>query len=299
MEPTRRQTLALALAGAGLTLPGRASAASDCPSPAPAWKPGIEGQRTADLGDGRYLNPILAGDRPDPNILKDGDDYYATFSSFQYYPGIPIWHSRDLVNWTPLTTALKQHIGIVWALDIAKHDGRYFIYIPALDPSDAKRGIKTWVIHAENMAGPWSDPIDMKIDNLIDPGHAVGEDGKRYLFLNGGNRVRISDDGLSAAGPVEHVYDGWPIPQDWIIEGFALEGPKVLRRDGWFYQFSGRAGRPDRRPVIWSLSRVRARSTGRGRIARTIRSSAPSGRASPGGRAVTRRQSRAPRATGG
>ncbi|WP_343517681.1 family 43 glycosylhydrolase [Sphingomonas sp.] len=264
METTRRQTLALALAGAGLTLPGGARTAAgspqtdSCGDPAPAWKPGIEGQRKADLGDGRYLNPVLAGDRPDPNVLKDGEDYYATFSSFQYYPGIPIWHSRDLVNWTPLTSALKQHIGIVWALDIAKHDGRYFIYIPALDPGDAKRGIKTWVIHADNMAGPWSDPIDMKIDNLIDPGHAVGEDGKRYLFFNAGNRVRISDDGLSAAGPVEHVYGGWPIPDDWIIEGFALEGPKVMRRNGWFYLFSGQggtAGPPTSHMVVAARSR--------------------------------------------
>lgn len=257
MEPTRRQTLVLALAGAGLTLPGRA-AAGDCPSPALAWTPGIEGQRRADLGNGRYINPVLAGDRPDPNVLKDGDDYYATFSSFQYYPGIPIWHSRDLVNWTPLATALTRHIGIVWALDIAKHDGRYFIYIPALDPSDAKRAIKTWVIHADSMAGPWSDPIDMKIDNLIDPGHAVGEDGKRYLFFNAGNRVRISDDGLSAAGPVEHVYGGWPIPEDWIIEGFALEGPKVMRRGGWFYLFSGQggtAGPPTSHMVVVARSR--------------------------------------------
>ncbi len=55
------------------------------------------------------------------------------------------------------------------------------------------------------MSGPWSEPIDMKLDGFIDPGHAVGEDGKRYLFFNGGRRVRISADGMSAVGPVEHV----------------------------------------------------------------------------------------------
>lgn len=226
--------------------------------PAASWRTGIEGQRRADLGDGRYRNPVLAGDRPDPNILKDGDDYYATFSSFQYYPGIPIWHSRDLVNWTPLAAALTKNIGSVWALDIAKHDARYYIYIPALDPLDSARPLKTWVIHAEDMRGPWSDPIDMRIDNYIDPGHAVGEDGARYLFFNGGHRVRLRDDGLSAAGPVEHVYGGWPIPEDWIIEGFALEGPKILRKDGWFYQFSGQggtAGPPTSHMVVVARSR--------------------------------------------
>jgi xylan 1,4-beta-xylosidase len=262
MEPTRRQTLALALGSAGFAIPARAAAAlrpgGDCGGPPVPWKTGIEGQRKADLGDGRYLNPVLAGDRPDPNILRDGEDYYATFSSFQYYPGIPIWHSRDLVNWTPLTAALKKYIGNVWALDIAKHDGRYFIYIPALDPTDTERSLKTWVIHAESMAGPWSDPIDMRIDGHIDPGHAVGEDGRRYLFFNGGTRVRLSDDGLSADGKVEWVYGGWPIPEDWVIEGFALEGPKLLRKDGWFYQFSGQggtAGPPTSHMVVVARSR--------------------------------------------
>jgi xylan 1,4-beta-xylosidase len=261
MTPTRREALVFALGSTALALPARASLsapAADCAGPDMRWKPGIEGQRRADLGDGNYLNPVLAGDHPDPNVLKDGDDYYATFSSFQYYPGIPIWHSRDLVNWTPVTAALSKNIGSVWALDIAKHDGRYFIYIPALDATDSARPLKIWVIHADNMRGPWSDPIDMKLDGFIDPGHAVGEDGKRYLFFNGGRRARISDDGLSAVGPAEQVYGGWPIPDDWIIEGFALEGPKLLRKDGWFYMFSGQggtAGPPTSHMVVVARSR--------------------------------------------
>ena len=247
MSVNRRDTLLLAFASAGVSLPIGA-AASQLQQPAiPAatrdrWAQTFEGQRRADLGDGTFLNPVLAGDRPDPNILKDGDDYYAVFSSFLYYPGVPIWHSSDLVNWAPVTAALKTPIGNVWALDIAKHDGRYFIYIPVLDDADAARPLKTFVIHAPSMSGPWSEPIDLKIDGLIDPGHAVGKDGKRYLFFNGGNRVRLSDDGLSALGKVEHVYDGWPIPKDWVIEGFALEGPKITRRGEWFYMFSGQGG---------------------------------------------------------
>ncbi|HEX5216586.1 MAG TPA: family 43 glycosylhydrolase, partial [Vicinamibacterales bacterium] len=68
----------------------------------PIWPRGVEGQRKADLGNGFYLNPIMAGDHPDPSILKDGADYYMTFSSFDAYPGLVIWHSRDLVNWEPV-----------------------------------------------------------------------------------------------------------------------------------------------------------------------------------------------------
>lgn len=258
MRTTRRETFHLALGAAGTLGVAAPVAAAGRAGDRPGWRTGIEGQRLADRGDGRYRNPVLAGDRPDPNVLKDGEDYYATFSSFEYYPGVPIWHSRDLVHWTPLTTALRKHIGSVWALDIAQHEGRYYIYIPALDTNDPTRALKTWVIHADDMRGPWSDPVDMRIDGYIDPGHAVGEDGKRYLFFNGGHRVRLSDDGLSAVGKVEHVYGGWPIPDDWIIEGFALEGPKLLRKDGWFYMFSGQggtAGPPTSHMVVVARSR--------------------------------------------
>ena len=85
---------------------------------------------TADLGDGTYRNPVLAGDFPDPAVLKDGADYYLTTSSFDASPGLLIHHSRDLVNWAPLTFALPRPLSTVFAVDLVKHGGRYFIYIP-------------------------------------------------------------------------------------------------------------------------------------------------------------------------
>lgn len=246
---SRRDALKLGLAGVGGALPGvtlLATAPAADAATTSHWRAGLEGSRRADLGDGSYRNPILSGDRPDPNLLKDGADYYATFSSFDYYPGAVIWHSRDLVNWVPIGPALRTPIGSIWAMDIAKHDGRYFIYLPVFDAAfpTPRNGLptKTYVIHADSMTGPWSEPIDMGIDGYIDPGHVLGEDGKRYLFLNAGNRVRISDDGLRRDGPVEQVYDGWAIPPDWAIEAFALEGPKILRHGGYFYLFSGEGG---------------------------------------------------------
>ena len=98
------------------------------------WARGIEGQRKADLGNGTYLNPILSGDHPDPSILKDGDDYYMTFSSFDAYPGLVIWHSRDLVNWRPIGPGLFTNVGSVWAPDLVKQGGRYYIYFPGIGP---------------------------------------------------------------------------------------------------------------------------------------------------------------------
>lgn len=218
------------------------------------WGKGFEGQRIADLGDGTYLNPVFSGDRPDPTILKDGDDYWMTFSSFDSYPGVVIWHSHDLVNWTPVGPALTTPIGSVWACDIAKHDGRYFIYIPARTPTRRSN----YVIHAPSMRGPWSEPIDLDLPRHIDPGHVVGEDGKRYLFLSGGDRVRLKDDGLSTDGPVEHVYDPWKYPDDWVVESFSPEGPKVVKHGEYFYIITavgGTAGPPTGHMVIAARSK--------------------------------------------
>lgn len=250
--PATRRTALIAAIGAatGLTLdlcPTDAMARSRSDKATPIKrKTGKEGQRAADLGDGCFLNPILSGDRPDPSILKDGADYYAAFSTFVYYPGVVIWHSTDLVNWMPIGPAVTRPIGSIFAVDLAKHGDRYFIYIPVFVPpvDSAPSGppFKIYVSHALSMHGPWSEPADMDINGFIDPGHVVGEDGKRYLFLNGGFRVRISDDGLRRDGEPVKVYDGWPIPADMIVEGFALEGPKLIRHDGWYYMFSGEGG---------------------------------------------------------
>lgn len=149
------------------------------------WGRGPNGQRIADRGDGTFLNPILSGDHPDPSIIKDGDVYYMTFSSFDAYPGLLIWKSLDLVNWSPMNAALSTYIGSVWAPDLVKHAGKYYIYIPGRT-EDYK---SIYVIWADSIEGPWSDPVDLKLPDHIDPGHIVGEDEKRYLFLSAGDMV--------------------------------------------------------------------------------------------------------------
>jgi xylan 1,4-beta-xylosidase len=262
MQGTRRNALKLGvtglLAAPAHALAGGASAAPACGAHG-AWPRGIENQRQADLGNGSYLNPIFPGDHPDPTILKDGENYYMTFSSFEALPGLLIWHSTDLVNWQPLAPALQAAPGIIFAVDLAKHNGRFFIYIPVI-PKVFTAGAQAaiYVIHADTIAGPWSDPIDLGIRGFIDPGHIVGEDGSRYLFLSGVSRVRLTDDGLATAGPVEHVYDGWNYPSTWITEARALEGPKLLRHGGYFYLISaegGTSGPPTGHMVIAARSR--------------------------------------------
>ncbi|MEO6388004.1 MAG: family 43 glycosylhydrolase [Croceibacterium sp.] len=255
MTANRRDALkAAALSVLGLSASPIAATEGDPPPRTSAkWRRGFDNQRMGDLGNGTFLNPVLAGDHPDPAILKDGRDYYLTFSSFDAYPGLTIWHSRDLVNWQPRGPALTRNIGSVWAVSLEQHEGRYFLYIPVkADPNDI------FVSWADHIDGPWSDPTPLGLHNHIDPCHAVGEDGSRWLFLSGGDRVPLSDDGLSLAGPVAHVYDPWHYPEEWDVEGFSPEGPKIHRQGEWFYMLTavgGTAGPPTGHMVIAARAR--------------------------------------------
>ena len=184
-------------------------------------------------GDSYFVNPVFAGDNPDPSILADGDDYYIVHSSFEYYPGLLIWHSKDLINWEPVTNALYKYVGSVWAPDFVKYKSKYYIYFPANN--------NIYVVSAKSVSGPWSDPVDLKIKN-IDPGHVVDADGRRYLYFSNGGYVPLSEDGLSVTGEFKHTYDGWPIPRDWTIELFALEGPKLVKHDDFYYLTTAEGG---------------------------------------------------------
>ncbi|WP_426324602.1 family 43 glycosylhydrolase [Pedobacter sp. R-06] len=175
---------------------------------------------------GSYTNPIFHGDYPDPSILRDGDNYYMVHSSFEYYPGLLIWHSKDLINWKPVTHALHKKVGSVYAPDLVKYKNKFYIYFPANGTN--------YVVTADSIGGQWSDPVDLKIGN-IDPGHITDEHGKRYLFFSDGGFVPLSDDGLSTAGNQKNSYQGWPIPRNWSIECFCLEGPKLIKRGEYYY----------------------------------------------------------------
>ncbi len=177
-------------------------------------------------GIDEYINPVFAGDYPDPSILVDGDDYYMVHSSFEYYPGLLIWYSTDLINWTPVANALHKYVGSVWASDLAKYDGKYYIYFPASGTN--------YVITADDIAGPWSDPVELEV-TMIDPGHVVDEKGNRYLYFSSGSFVPLSKDGLSITGEIKHSYDGWKIPRDWTIECFCMEGPKLVKHGNYYY----------------------------------------------------------------
>ncbi|MGV2686503.1 family 43 glycosylhydrolase, partial [Clostridium perfringens] len=139
--------------------------------------------------------PIIAGNYADPSIIRVGEDYYMTHSSYKLPPGLVIWHSRDLLNWSRVGAALPQDEGDVWAPEFVAHNVMYYIYYPAARTN--------WVVTASSPTGPWSKPIHLGIKG-IDPGHTVGPDGKRYLHMSGGDFVELTADGLAVTGEVRH-----------------------------------------------------------------------------------------------
>ncbi len=196
-----------------------------------------------------YPKAILPGDYPDPTVLRDGKDYYMTHSPFYYMPGFLIWHSQDLMNWEPVCRIIPEYEGSAMAPDLIKHNGKYYLYYPAAGTN--------WVIWADNIRGPWSKPVNLKV-GYIDPGHVVGEDGKRYLYLCEGMKVQLSDDGLSTVGAPVKAYEGWEFPKNWETEGMWLESPKFIKRGEYYYLTSaqgGTAGPPTSHMVVVARSK--------------------------------------------
>jgi beta-xylosidase len=210
-----------------------------------------------DQGDGTYRNPVLAGDYSDPDVVRVGDDFYLTASSFTNAPGLPILHSRDLVNWTIVGHALPavspeahfatpRHGGGVWAPAIRYRNGRFLIYYP-----DPDRGI--FLTTATDPAGPWSAPVLVDASRgAIDPAPFWDDDGTGWLVMAwarsraGVNNVitlkRLSEDGSRTVGEGIPIIDAGKMPPVRTSRGpmpwLTTEGPKLYKRDGWYYVFA-------------------------------------------------------------
>ena len=177
--------------------------------------------------------PLLLGNWADPTIVRSGDDYYMTHSSFAFQPGLLVWHSKDLRRWRPISRAVTNQPGSIWAPDLIEHDGTFYLYYPAAGGN--------FVVTAEDPRGPWSRPVKHAIGG-IDPGHIATPGGERYLWVSGGRFARLSADGLRVTTKSQRGYAGWPIPSDWVIECMCLESPKLLRRGEWYYMTSAQGG---------------------------------------------------------
>ena len=205
------------------------------------WQYSVEKQPSADLGNGYYRNPVLVGTQGDVTICQKGHDYYMTHTNFGT-PKMLIWHSTDLVNWEPLDFALKEYIGTVWAIDLDYYDGYFYLYMPVITNIDkGGRHFTNMVMKAENPAGPWEGPYDLGFGR-IDPGHVVDTNGQRYVYVDKGYLHKVSNDGLKADTTAYKVYDGWPIPEDWVFECHCLESPKFTWYNNYCYMISAQGG---------------------------------------------------------
>jgi beta-xylosidase len=196
-----------------------------------------------------YLNPVLGGDHPDAGAIRVGDDFFLTHSSFDYAPGLPIWHSKDLVNWTLAGAALRKYYGSVWAPYLCEHEGHYYIYFPCNN--------QLHVVHAPNPLGAWSEPVKLGV-SAIDPAH-IAANGRRYLHFNGGYMLELSPDGLSVKSPARKVFEPWPIPGNFRVECECLEAPKIFQRGEYFYLTvaeGGTAGPPTSHMVVSARSKT-------------------------------------------
>ncbi len=197
----------------------------------------------ADLGDGNYKNPILYTDYSDPDAIRVGDDYFMTASSFCNTPGLPILHSKDLVNWKVINYAIKnipyeryampQHGCGVWAPAIRYHDGEFIIFFPMPD-----EGI--FVTKTKNPWGEWSEPHAIfEGKGWIDPCPFWDDDGKAYMvsafaksrigFKSILHLTQMKPDCSALLDEGKHIFDGNENNQ------VTIEGPKLYKRNGYYY----------------------------------------------------------------
>lgn len=253
---------------AGLGSVAGSSAAADAPAArftSFAYR-GNDAALAAPLPAGQFRNPILTGFQPDPTLCRVGDDFYLVTSSFSYLPGLPVHHSRDLVNWKLIGHAVTRSGALryeglrvsrgLFAPALSFHKGRFYLVCTMVD------GGGNFVITASNPAGPWSEPVFLPFEG-IDPSIFFDEtDGSAWMLNNGapvgpprydGHRAiwlqRFDPETLAMTGPRRLLVDGGADPSTKPIW---IEGPHLFRRGGWLYLCSAEGGTSvDHRQVIF------------------------------------------------
>ncbi|HEY4327495.1 MAG TPA: glycoside hydrolase 43 family protein [Mucilaginibacter sp.] len=206
----------------------------------------------SDLGNGMYKNPVLNADYSDPDAIRVGNDFYLVSSSFEDVPGLPVLHSKDLVNWELIGHALlkqppfdhfdlPRHGDGVWAPAIRFYHNEFYIYYP-----DPDYGI--YLVKAKNPAGPWSAPVLVYAGKgIIDPCPLLDADGQMYLVhAFAGSRAgiksviavnKLNNEGTKVVDEGAIVYDGHETDP-------TIEGPKFYKRNGYYYIFAPAGGVP-------------------------------------------------------
>ncbi|MGA2542639.1 MAG: glycoside hydrolase family 43 protein [Verrucomicrobiota bacterium] len=205
---------------------------------------------------GEYLNPVVAGFYPDPSICRVGDDYYLANSAFNYFPGIPIWHSKDLVNWTQIGNVIDRpsqfamHGGAVsagtYAPTIRYHNGTFYLVCTFVG------GIGNFYVTAKDPTGPWSEPVHLRSVGGMDPSFFFDDDGKCYIVncddpvgqpkYNGHRTIRLQEVDLDQKKPVGEktvLVDGGT---DISKHPVWCEGPHLYKINKTYYLMCAQGG---------------------------------------------------------
>jgi alpha-N-arabinofuranosidase len=219
-------------------------------------------QEVAVPAEGEYRNPILSGYYPDPSITRVGEDYYLINSSFTHFPGIPVFHSKDLVQWTQIGNAIDRPGQLnfdgltvsrgVFAPDISHHDGLFYIVNTCVDCGG------NFVITAKNPSGPWSDPVWFQFEG-IDPS-IFWEGDKAYIVNNGAPNEPPRYDGHRAIWVQEFDYKQLRMvgERTQIVNGGVdiskepswIEGPHLIKRNAHYYLVAAEGGTGDKHSQV-------------------------------------------------
>lgn len=220
-------------------------------------------------GPGTYRNPILHGFYSDPSITRVGKDFYLVTSTFAYFPGMPVFHSRDLVHWTQIGNAIDRtaqldfkHLRLsrgVFAPSITYHDGLFYILNTCVDCGG------NYLVTARQPQGPWSDPVWLPGIKGIDVSLFFDDDGRAWVVNDGpppepprypGHRAiwlqQFDPATRRMIGPRRVLVDGG-VPPD--AKPIWIEGPHLLKRDGYYYLSAAQGGTAERHSQVVLRSR--------------------------------------------
>jgi xylan 1,4-beta-xylosidase len=224
-------------------------------------------------GAGEYLNPIVGGFYPDPSICRVGDDYYLVNSAFNYFPSIPVWHSRDLVNWTQIGNVLDrpsqfssmrgggQMSSGTYAPTIRHNKGTFYVVNTLVG------GLGNFYVTAKDPKGPWSEPIQLQGVGGIDPDFFFDDDGKAYVtscadppqaLYSGHRAITLQEMNFEQQKPVGEktiiINGGTDISKrpNWC------EGPHIYKVNGKYYAMCAQGGTStDHTEVIFKADSIR------------------------------------------
>ena len=221
---------------------------------------------------GQFRNPVLAGFYPDPSAVRVGDDFYLVTSTFGYFPGLPVFHSRDLVSWRQLGNAIDRPAQMpygdgeeltrgLFAATISHHDGRFYIANTCFYCDGGN-----FIVTAKNPAGPWSDPVWLGFSG-IDPSLFFDDNGAAWMVNNDIPQGTMLYDGHRAIwmqqfdiatqkmiGPRTVLVDGGADPAS---KPEHIEGPHLFKHEGWYYLTAAEGGTGEQHAqMVWRSRQV-------------------------------------------